>query len=134
MKKILTTIVFLVATLAAMAQAEIQFEKTKHDFGTFPETQAVQKCVFKFTNVGDKPLIIHQAVTSCGCTVPSYTKTPIAPGESGEIAVTYNGSRSVNSHFKKIITVRSNAKTEMVRLYIEGEMIEVSEGKTTSGK
>lgn len=114
----------LVMSIAMMAQAEVSFEKTSHNFGTFSETNAIQKCVFKFTNTGDKPLIINQAVASCGCTVPSYTKTPIKPGESGEITVTYNGTGKFPGHFKKTITIRSNGKTEMVRLYIEGDMTE----------
>ena len=75
-----------------------------------------------FTNIGDAPLVIHQAVASCGCTVPEYTKEPIMPGKKGTIKVTYNGTGKYPGHFKKSITLRTNAKTEMVRLYIEGDM------------
>jgi hypothetical protein len=82
------------------------------------------KCTFTFTNTGDKPLVINQAVASCGCTVPTYTKTPVQPGESGTINVTYNGTGKFPGHFRKTITIRSNAKTEMVRLTIEGNMLE----------
>ncbi len=114
----------LISSLVAMAQAEIKFENTSHNFGSFPESSSVQKCTFKFKNTGDQPLVINQAVASCGCTVPAYTKTPIKPGETGEIAVTYNGAGKFPGHFKKTITIRSNAKTEMVRLYIEGDMTE----------
>ncbi len=80
--------------------------------------------MFSFTNNGDKPLVINQAVASCGCTVPEYTKSPIAPGAKGEIKVTYNGTGKFPGHFKKSITVRSNGKIEMTRLYIEGDMEE----------
>lgn len=126
MKKILSTLMlFFCTTIAVMAQAEIKFDKTSHNFGTFPETETVHKCTFTFTNTGDKPLVINQAVASCGCTVPAYTKTPIKPGETGEINVTYNAAGRFPGRFKKTITIRSNAKTEMVRLYIEGEMTEV---------
>lgn len=65
---------------------------------------------------------IHQAVASCGCTVPDYTKEPILPGKTGTIKVTYNGTGKYPGHFKKSITLRTNAKTEMLRLYIEGNM------------
>ncbi len=74
-----------------------------------------------FTNVGDAPLVVNQAVSSCGCTVPSYTKTPIAPGEKGEIKVTYNAGKSVG-RFTKNITVRTNGDPELTRLYIKGEV------------
>lgn len=128
MKKILILIMmFVVAFNIASAQqpvAQISFDKVVHDFGTFNEDDGAQKCEFTFTNTGDAPLVINQAVASCGCTVPSYTKTPIQPGEQGEIKVTYNGKGKFPGHFKKTITIRSNAETEMVRLYIEGNMEE----------
>ena len=125
MKKTLLTALMLVCGIAfASAQAEIKFDKLTHDFGTFSEKDPVVSCTFAFTNVGESPLIINQAVASCGCTVPEYTKTPIQPGEKGEIKVTYNGTGKFPGHFKKSITVRTNGAVEMTRLYIEGEMTE----------
>lgn len=108
-------------------QAQIKFGKVSHDFGTFSESNPVQECVFTFTNVGQAPLIINQAVASCGCTVPSYTKEPIAPGKTGAIKVTYNGKGKFPGHFKKSITVRTNGKPEMSRLYVEGTMEEAKQ-------
>lgn len=127
MKKILlVSLLMLVAVCGINAQshAEIKFDELTHDFGTFTDKAPIQKCVFTFTNIGNAPLIIHQAVASCGCTVPSYTKKPIAPGEKGTINVTYNAKGQYPRHFKKTITVRTNAKTEMTRLYIEGTLTE----------
>ena len=128
MKKFLIMSVMLMASVCfAMAQqnqASIKFDKMIHNFGTFSENQPTQKCVFTFTNVGTAPLIINQAVASCGCTIPSYTKAPIKPGEKGEIKVTYNGTGAFPGHFKKTITVRTNGVTEQTRLYIEGVMSE----------
>lgn len=106
-------------------QASIKFDKVVHNFGTFSEDAPTQKCVFTFTNTGTAPLIINQAVASCGCTIPSYTKAPIKPGEKGEIKVTYNGTGAFPGHFKKTITVRTNGVTELTRLYIEGVMSEI---------
>jgi hypothetical protein len=123
MKKIIfSIIVMLVTTLSISAQAEIQFDKLTYDFGTFSEDNAVQKTTFTFTNIGDKPLVINQAVASCGCTIPSYTKEPIMPGKKGILTVTYNGKGKYPGHFKKTITIRTNGKVEMTRLYIEGDM------------
>lgn len=123
MKKILFLTIMLALTLCEVSgQAEIKFDKLTHNFGTFTESASVQKCVFTFTNIGDAPLVINQATASCGCTVPSYTKKPIAPGEKGAINVTYNGNRNAFGTFKKVITIRTNGKTEMTRLYIEGTM------------
>ena len=115
MKRIILALTMLVAMVAtASAQAEIKFEKVVHNFGTFEETAPVQKAVFTF----------NHAIASCGCTVPSYTKQPIAPGQKGQISVTYNGKGMFPGHFKKSITVRTNGNVEMSRIYIEGVMNE----------
>ena len=129
MKKVLSITLMLFACLsyaAAQQQAEIKFDKVSIDLGTFSESNPVQEAVFTFTNVGQAPLIINQAVASCGCAVPSYTKEPIKPGQKGQIKVTYNGKGKFPGHFKKSITVRTNGVPEMTRLYIEGVMKEAS--------
>lgn len=105
-------------------QAEIKFDTLKINLGTFSAANPEQSCTFMFTNVGTAPLVINQAFASCGCTVPTYTKDPIKPGERGRIDVTYNGKGKFPGRFQKTITVRSNAKTELVRLIIEGVMTE----------
>jgi len=125
MKKfLLSTLMLICGITFVSAQAEIKFDKLTHDFGTFSEASPVVTCTFNFTNSGDKPLVINQAVASCGCTVPEYTKDPIQPGQKGSIKVTYNGTGKFPGHFKKSITVRTNGKVEMTRLYIEGTMEE----------
>ena len=92
-------------------KGEMEFEKTRHDFGIFAQDTAIVTYDFVFTNVGKAPLIIHSASASCGCTVPEYTLEPIMPGCHGKISVTYNGKQSP------------------IRLYIEGEMIEGAPAK-----
>lgn len=109
--------------------AEIKFDKVTHDFGKFSESSPKVSCVFTYTNIGDSPLIINQAMASCGCTVPEYTKQPVMPGQKGEIKVTYNGTGRFPGHFKKSITVRTNGVVEMTRLYIEGDMQEATASK-----
>ena len=111
-------------TVAQANQAQIKFDKTTDHLGNFSEANPVQSCVFTFTNIGKAPLIINQAVASCGCTVPEYTKQPIQPNGKGEIKVTYNGKGKFPGHFKKTITIRTNGIPEMTRLYIEGVMEE----------
>ena len=132
MKKITLCLMLLLTSLqfvTAQEKAEIKFDTTTHNFGTFSESNPIVSRVFKFTNIGGSPLVIHQAVASCGCTVPVYTQEPVMPGESGEIKVTYNGTGKYAGHFKKSITIRTNAKTEMIRLFIEGDMTEKEKEK-----
>ena len=131
MKKILIIAIALMASVTyASAQAKIKFDKTTHNFGSFSEKDPRVTCTFTYTNVGEQPLVVNQAVASCGCTVPEYTKTPVKPGEKGTIKVTYNGTGKFPGHFKKSITVRTNGVVEMTRLYIEGDMIEESKSES----
>ena len=126
MKKIFLTTLFLVSSILivlAQGTAEITFEKTTYNFGSFSENNPKVTCQFQFKNTGDGPLVIHQAISSCGCTVPRYPKEPIKPGESGEITVIYDGTGKFPGHFRKSITLRTNGKKEITRLYIEGDML-----------
>jgi hypothetical protein len=131
MRKILLLACMLIGCVTmALAQepttekkpAEIKFEKLVHNFGKFSAKEPVVSCTFVFTNVGESPLVINQALASCGCTAPEYTKEPVQPGAKGEIKVVYNGTGKFPGHFKKSITVRCNGVVEMTRLYIEGDM------------
>ena len=75
MKRLFLALTMLVAMVAtASAQAEIKFDKVVHNFGNFSEKSPVQKTTFTFTNVGNKPLVINQAIASCGCTVPTMAR------------------------------------------------------------
>ena len=126
MKKLLFTTIMLfalVATAFAQSDARISFDATTFNFGTFPESK-LQTHVFTFKNTGTAPLIVNQAVASCGCTVATYTKKPVAPGEKGEVKVTYNGKGKMPGRFKKVITIRTNASNSLARIYITGEMEE----------
>ncbi|VAW13479.1 FIG00648832: hypothetical protein [hydrothermal vent metagenome] len=94
----------------------MNFEKSEHDFGTIDQNTP-QETVFKFTNTGTGPLIITDATSSCGCTIPEYPKnTPVAPGDSGELLVKYNGSGQ--NQVTKTITVKANTEkgSEILRI------------------
>ncbi len=129
MKTTLTTLLmFLICIRIGFAQqsekqADIKFEQTTYDLGTFGESSCPVTCVFKFTNTGTGLLVIHQAIASCGCTIPVFPKEPIKPGESAEIKVTYNGKGRRAGSFEKTITIRANTKAEIHRLQIKGSMI-----------
>lgn len=121
MKRLVSLFAFSCFCLFSMAQAVVKFDKSTINFGEFEESK-VQTCEFVFTNTGDKPLVIQQAFGSCGCTVATPPKDPIAPGEKGVIKVSYNGKGRYEGTFSKLITVRSNASNSIVRLYIRGNM------------
>ncbi|MBT8296800.1 MAG: DUF1573 domain-containing protein [Maribacter sp.] len=93
----------------------MEFEKSEHDFGTI-EQGTPQETIFAFTNTGNAPLVITNATSSCGCTVPNPPKEPIAPGEKGELVVKFNGSGQ-NQVTKTITVVANTAKgSELLRI------------------
>ena len=124
MKTILFSVIllFLVSLTGKAQNADttlvINFTSTVHDYGTIIQG-ADGSCEFKFTNEGKTPLTIN-VKSSCGCTVPSYTKEPVAPGSEGTIKVVYN-TNNVGA-FNKSITVTSNAKNSPVVLQIKGNV------------
>ncbi len=87
--------------------ANIVFENETIDYGTIPHNADGAR-EFVFTNTGTKPLIISNAQGSCGCTVPTTPKDPIAPGAKGKIGVKYATDRV--GPFTKTVTVTSNAE------------------------
>lgn len=103
------------------SSAKIVFEEELFDFGELPEGPKVET-EFVFTNTGSEPLIISNAKGSCGCTVPSWPKTPIAPGETGVIKVVYNTARRPGN-FTKTITLTSNADTPSKVIKIRGSVV-----------
>lgn len=107
--------------------ATITFEKETHDYGTI-DNGANGQCTFNFKNEGTAPLIISNAKGSCGCTVPSWPKEPIAPGASAAITVKYDTKRA--GAINKSVTITSNAvnsPTKVIR--IKGNVLP----KPTSG-
>jgi hypothetical protein len=104
----------------------VQVIDTTYDFGKVKEGEIVEYN-FRFKNTGLNPLVIEDAVASCGCTVPEKPDQPIAPGELGFIKVKFNSEhRPGQSH--KSITITSTAVPEFPTLYLMGTVI----GKETN--
>ena len=102
-----------------IANATIDFVSKVVDYGKIENgSNRARKFVFK--NNGKEPLIIKNAKGSCGCTVPSWPKDPIASGKTGEIGVEYDTKRE--GVFTKTITLTTNADKAPVILTIKGEV------------
>ncbi|MFZ4862854.1 DUF1573 domain-containing protein [Sphingobacterium sp. Mn56C] len=123
MKKLLSIVtvflVFVSLTAMTMAAGEFKFEKETHDFGTIPLNKPAS-FEFKFNNTGDAPIIISDVAPTCGCSVADFSKTPVKPGDSGIIKVTYNAATS--GPFTKTFTVKSNTKTPVKILTVKGNV------------
>ncbi|MCF8257440.1 MAG: DUF1573 domain-containing protein [Flavobacteriales bacterium] len=121
-----------VVTAPATASGDVEggpvmtFEKDVHDFGTIIQGEKVSYS-FKFTNTGGSDLLITDAKGSCGCTVPEWPKTPIKPGETGNIDVVFD-STGKNGQQNKKVTITANTVPGAMVLAINGT-IEVPEAK-----
>lgn len=95
----------------------LEFDKLKHDFGNVaPQTE--NKTVFTVTNTGDKPLIIEDVATSCGCTKGKEPDGPIAPGESDVIEVIFKSKPGQKGDINKTVTVTANTMKKVHKLEI----------------
>jgi len=101
--------------------AGMVFDTETIDYGTVAHN-ADGKREFVFTNNGNKALIITNTQGSCGCTVPTTPKEPIAPGAKGIIGVKYATDRI--GAFTKNVTVTSNAEGQPTKvLTIKGTVL-----------
>jgi hypothetical protein len=96
--------------------AKIEFEDVTFDFGRVKEGEVVKKN-FKFTNTGKIPLLINDARSTCGCTVPEWPKEIIQPGQSGEILVQFNtDGRKYDQNRPVSIIANTYPKSTTIRL------------------
>lgn len=124
-KLILVVALFIGFTTYSQAQTkpgEFKFDSEVHDFGNIVIGKPVVH-TFNFTNVGEAPIIISKVETTCGCTVPEYSKLPIKAGEKGFIKVTLTPSGPAVPIVKSI-TLTSNARTTTKVIIIKGVYVE----------
>lgn len=100
----------------------IAFKNTEHDFGRVIEGEKITYA-FKFTNSGSGNLVITNVSSSCGCTVPEFTKDPVKPGENGNIKVTFD-SKNRRGFQNKTVTVVTNTQPNTKVLRIKAQVIE----------
>ena len=99
--------------------AEIEFDKSYVNFGTLKVSE-VKVVNVTFTNIGKKPLILDDVVSSCDCTEVEWSKAPVMPGKQGTIKLTYTAKNK--GLISKRLTVLSNANTDRVILQMKGEV------------
>ena len=99
----------------------IAFAEEFHDFGEVQEGEVVEH-TFTFTNEGEGPLIISNAQGSCGCTVPDWPRQPIAPGQKGQIKVSFNSTGRAGRQDKHV-TLTTNAVPQSKVLNITSNVI-----------
>ena len=97
------------------------FDTLIHDFGTIIEGERVV-CYFDYTNPGGGDLIINGVETSCGCTIPRWSREPLKPGGKETLELIFDASGRSGEQRKRI-TVKSNASNQEVRLTVRAKVI-----------
>ena len=106
--------------------AKMTFESLTVDFGTI-ENGSEPLRVVKFTNTGTEPLVIKNARGSCGCTVPTWVKEPIAPGQSSTLEIRYDTKRT--GTINKSVTITTNEGPDNHVLQVIGTVLPPKEEK-----
>lgn len=132
MKKILTILlaaIFVSGTITMSAQksAAFNFEKTVHDFGKIKEEGGKVTYKFKFKNSGKAPIIIKNVQSSCGCTTPEWSKTPVVPGKDGFVSAEFDPHQRPGA-FSKEVKVFNNVTSQPVVLVIKGVVVPKTKG------
>lgn len=100
---------------------EMSFPEVEYDFGTITEGDEVMH-VFTIMNTGNRDLLISDVRASCGCTIPTYSKRPISPGEEGYIQVKFR-SKGKSGHVRKAITVTANTVPNNKSIHIVADVV-----------
>ena len=103
---------------ASAIQTTVELSTQELDLGSFPREEAKTGEIL-FKNTGDKPFVIYDVVTSCGCTKVDYPETPIPPGETLKLIVTYEADKP--GYFRKSLKVYGNMKESPMKLFVKGE-------------
>lgn len=105
----------------AAGDSPLKFDAPSHDFGTIREADGRVSHTFNFVNISDKPVVIIAVQTSCGCTVPEFSRRPVMPGEAGAITLTYNPADRPGV-FSRDADVYAADRTVIATLHIEGSV------------
>lgn len=103
------------------SQKNLVFEPSTWDFGTIAEADGRVSHTFTGENRGDKPLVILDVVTTCGCTAPQFSRQPILPGDKTEITVTYDPTNRPGV-FSKELAVYSSDRRKIATLTVRGQV------------
>ncbi len=108
--------------LQAQNSSPFSFETTTHDFGRVKEDGGKISYTFKFKNNGKQPIIIKNVESSCGCTTPDWSRTPVLPGKEGFVSAEYDPIGRPEA-FDKQITVYNNVTAQPIVLEIKGDVV-----------
>ena len=113
-----------------LTESDIAFKETVNDDPTVFEGENIEH-IYVFTNSGSETLKVINAKAGCGCTVASYTKDDIKPGDSGDVKVTLNTSNRLGNQQKSVTIETNSKKNPNVSLTIKGTVNPVIDSPKT---
>ncbi|MGB0932398.1 MAG: DUF1573 domain-containing protein, partial [Chitinophagales bacterium] len=102
----------------ATPMAKFKFDSKEHNFGTIAVGTKVEHD-FYFTNTGEVPMIITDASSTCGCTIPEIPKEPTPPGARGKIKVTFDSTGKIGMQDKHV-TIIANTYPKSTKIHMKG--------------
>ena len=120
----LPALALLVALAAgpSAAQGVLAFDAVDHDFGRLDESEPVRH-TFTFMNVGDAPVRLTHVDAACGCTTPSWTTEPVAPGGAGQVEVEFEPEGQAGPFERAVHVVAADAVPSAMTLQISGTVV-----------
>ncbi|MEY4108551.1 MAG: hypothetical protein RL181_2893 [Bacteroidota bacterium] len=102
------------------ALAVLEFAEFSYEFGNVESGKVIDHS-FPFTNTGTVPLLIGNASSSCGCTVPEWPQAPIPPGGKGVVRVRFD-TQGKTGEQRKPVFITANTYPANTTLYLVGEV------------
>ncbi len=107
--------------LSADAQQPLRFDELSHDFGTIAEDGGTVAHTFRFTNTSSEPVVIVNAIASCGCTKAEFSRKPVKPDGTGEIIIRFD-PMNYPGMFSRKLTIFTSASRTPEHLTISGRV------------
>lgn len=125
MRKTLLSLIATLSSAASFAGPQLVWLNSVHNFGAFKEDLGPVTCTFKAVNTGDEPVVVIDARANCGCTRPTYTRKPVAPGDTLCVSVAYD-PQGRPGRFSKQVKVTANTDMKSYVLAVRGTVIGAS--------
>jgi len=104
------------------ASPAIRFQEDVFIFQPILEGESVD-ITFEFSNGGREPLVIHDAVTSCGCTTADYPSHSLKPEEKGTIKTTFHSKGHAGANDISLLVKSNDPVVPIKTLRIRGRVI-----------
>lgn len=117
-----TFLLFFITPNVFGSSPAIRFQESVFTFQPVLEGESVE-IAFEFCNAGGEPLVIHDAVTSCGCTTADYPSYPLRPGQSGMIKTTFHSTGHGGDNEISLLVKSNDPVAPVMTLRIKGKVI-----------